>query len=107
MEGHKIDARSGTQPDGSSHLGPGQLHPYLLPGANGAQTRRVSVPIGSQLIGTAQTKRVRLRYGSHISHGNEIIFIDPHKGIHDDENNVCLWRSTSFVISATCPVCCE
>ena len=29
--------------------------------------------------------------------GNEVIFIDPHKGIHGDENNVCLWRSTSFL----------
>ena len=32
----------------------------------------------------------RLGLGSHITRGNEIIFIDPHKGIQDDENNVCL-----------------
>ena len=82
--------RNGTPPDGSIHPGPGLLHPHHLPGKNGAQTRHVSVPIGSQLIGTAQTKCVRLRYGSHTSHGNEIIIIDPHKGIHDDENNVCV-----------------
>ena len=49
----------------------------------------MSVPIGSQLIGTAQTKCVRLRHGSHITHGNQGIFTDPHKGSHDDENNVC------------------
>ena len=36
-----------------------------------AQTKRVSVPIGSQLIGTAQMKRARLRHGSHRSHGSE------------------------------------
>ena len=57
---------------------------------------RVSVVIGSQLIGTAQTKRVSLRHGdhqtsgSHISYGNEVIFTDSFVGIHDDENNVCL-----------------
>ena len=79
-----------TPPDGSIHPGPGLLHPHLLPGKNGAQTRHVSVLIGSQLIGTAQTKCVRLRHGSHNSHGNEIRFIEPHKGIHDDENNVCV-----------------
>ena len=27
--------------------------------------------------------------GSHISCGSEVILIDPHKDIHDDENNVC------------------
>ena len=58
--------------------------------ARRAETRHVSIPIGSQLIGTAQTKCVRLRHGSHTSRGNEVIFIDPHKGIHDDENNSCL-----------------
>ena len=42
------------------------------------------------------SKRVRLRHGSHTSRRIEIIFIDPHKGINDDENNVCFWRSTSF-----------
>ena len=36
-----------------------------------AQTKRVSVPIGSQLIGTAQMKCARLRHGSHRSHGSE------------------------------------
>ena len=46
--------------------------------------------IGNQLIGTAQIKRVRLRHGSNTSYGNEVIFIAPHKGIHGDENNVCL-----------------
>ena len=49
----------------------------LLPGENGAQTRHMS-------------KRARLRHGSRTSRGNVVIFIDPHKGIHDDENNVCL-----------------
>ena len=72
-----METRSRTQPDGSSHPGPGLLHPHLVPGNNGAQTRHMS-------------KRVRLRHGSHTSRGNEVIFIDPNKGIHDDENNVCL-----------------
>ena len=57
-----------TPPDGSIHPGPGLLHPHLLPGKNGAQTRHVSVLFGSQLIGTAQTKCVRLRsWQSHFS----------------------------------------
>ena len=65
------------------------LHLHLLPGENGAQTRRVSVPIGNhqpigvaqtkrvgvpiggQLIETAQMKRARLRHGSHRCHGSE------------------------------------
>ena len=81
---------SETQPDGSSHPGPGLLYPHLLPGVNGAQTRNASVLIGSQLIGTPQIKRTRLRHGSHTMHGNEVIFIVPHKCIHDDEKNVCL-----------------
>ena len=80
---------SETQQDGRSHPGPGLLYPHLLPCVNGAQTRNASVLIGSQLIGTAQIKRARLRHGSHTIHGNEVIFIDPHHGIHDDENNVC------------------
>ena len=82
--------KSGTPPDGSIHPGLGRVHPHLLPGKNGAQTRHVNVLIGIQLIGTAQTKGVSLRHGSHISYGNEVIFIDPHKGIHNDENHVCL-----------------
>ena len=49
----------------------------------------MSAAIGSQLIGTAQIKRVRLRHGSHTVRGNEVIFTDPHKGIHGDENSVC------------------
>ena len=55
----------GIVPNGNHHLGHGNnqrpglhLHPYLIPGENGAQTRRVSVPIGSQLIGTAQLEHV-------------------------------------------------
>ena len=80
---------SETQPDGSRHPGPG-LHPHLLLRENGAQTRYASVLIGSQLIGTAQIKRARLRHGSRTTHGNEVIFIDPHNCIHDDEKNVCL-----------------
>ena len=55
-----------------------------------AQTRHASVPIGSELLGTAQIKRVRLRHGSRTIHGNDVNFIDAHKGIHGDENNVCL-----------------
>ena len=35
--------------------------------------------------------------GSHISCGSEVILIDPHKDIHDDEKNVSLWLSTSFL----------
>ena len=83
-----MKTESGTQPVGSSRPGPGQLHPHLLPGKNGVQTRHMSVLIGSQLIGTAQTKCERLRHGSQTSRGNEVIFIDPRKGIHDDENHV-------------------
>ena len=82
--------RSGTQPDGSRHLGPGLIHPHLLPGENGAQTKRVSVLIGNQLIGKARIKRARILHGSHVSLGNEVIFIDPYKGIHGDENNLYL-----------------
>ena len=82
---------SETQPDGSNHPGPGLLHPHLLPGKNGAQTKQVRVLIGSQLIGTAQIKRAEILHGSHISLGNEVIYIDPlNKGNHGDENNVCL-----------------
>ena len=90
---------------------------HLLPGENGAHARRVSVPIGnhqptgvahtqlvcvpigSQLIGTAQMKRARLRHGNHQSHGSEeneyIIYEDIYKDIHDDENNVCLRPATT------------
>ena len=82
-------------PNGSRHLGHGnrqrlghRLH--LHPGNSGAQTKRVSVLIGSQLIGTAQIRCAKVRHGSHTTCGNEVIFIDPHKGIHGDENNVCL-----------------
>ena len=42
-----------------------------------------------QLIGKAQIKHARIRHGSYISLGNEVIFMYPLKGIHDDENNVC------------------
>ena len=84
-----MKTRSGTLVDGSNHPGPGILHPHLLPGENGtqkrrvsvlignhrpigaAQTKRVSVQFGSQLIGTAQMKSARLRHGSHRSHGSE------------------------------------
>ena len=33
-----------------------------------------------------QTRRAT---GNHTIHDNEVIFIDPHKGIHGNENNVC------------------
>ena len=83
--------RSETQPDGSSHPGPGLLRPHLLLGKSGAQTKRVSVLNGNQLIATVQIKRARTPLGFHVSLGNEVIFIDPHiKCIHGDENNVCL-----------------
>ena len=36
------------------------------------------------------SKRVGTLHGRETSRGNEVTFIDPHKGIHDDENNVCL-----------------
>ena len=91
-----IFTRIGTQPDGSSHLGPGLLYPHLLPCENGAQTRRVGVPIGNQLMGTAQIECVRLRHGSDTMHVNEVSFTDPYLGIHGDENMVCLWCCTSF-----------
>ena len=102
----KRETRSGTPPDGSVHPGPGQLHPHLLPGKNGAQTTHVSVLIGSQLIGTAQTKCVRLRYDSHTSHGNEVIFTDRYKCTTTKTTSFC--DGVHFcAISATCLVCCE
>ena len=62
----KRETRSGTPPDGSIHRGPGLLHPHLLPGKNGAQTRRVSVQVGENLLNrTAQTKRVNVLIGKH------------------------------------------
>ena len=66
-----MKTRSGTLVDGSRHPGRGLLHLHLLPGENGTQTKRVSVPIGSYLVGTAQVKREGLRHGSHRSHGNK------------------------------------
>ena len=72
-------------PTGRHHLDHGTNH-HLL-GNNGVRTKRVSVPngrpigvaqakrvsvtIGSQMIGTAQMKSARLRHGSHRSHGSE------------------------------------
>ena len=51
-----------------------------------------------------QIKRTRTLHGSHISPGNEVIYIDPlNKGIHGDENNVCLSRTNTFATTATCP----
>ena len=46
-------------------------------------------PICKQMIGTKR-RNAKLRCGGRISCDNEIIFTDPHKGIHDDGNNVCL-----------------
>ena len=60
----KMKTRSGTLVDASRHPGHGLLH-LLLPGENGAQTRRVSVPIGNrQPVGVAQIKRVSVPIGS-------------------------------------------
>ena len=50
----------------------------------------MSVLSGSQPIWTVQITRARKIHGSHISLGNEVIVIDPHKGLRDDENDVCL-----------------
>ena len=70
-------------PNGNHHLGHGNnqrrgLRLHLLPGKNGAQTKRVSFLIGNdQTIGTAQIKRVgvldrdRRVHGRHNSYGNE------------------------------------
>ena len=55
-----------------------------------SREKSLSVLIGSQLIETAQLKRVWLLHGSHTSLDNEVIFLDPYRGIHGDENNVCL-----------------
>ena len=81
--------------NGNHHLGHGnrqRLGPRLHfhPGNSEAQTKRVSFLIGSQLIGTAQIRCARVRHGNHTIYGNEVTFIDPHKGIHGDENNFCL-----------------
>ena len=78
-----------------------------------AQTKRVSVSIGSQLIGTAQIKRASIRHGSHRSHGSEEWV--PHQRGHLQGHP---WRRKwrlfvtgdhLFVISATCPLssCCD
>ena len=58
----------------------------------------MSVLVGNhQLIGAARIKRVSVPNGDHQalgscrSHGSEgPIYEDIYKGIHDDENNVCL-----------------
>ena len=50
------------------------LHSHIPLGKNRAQTKCVSVLIGSQLIETVQIKRARTLHGSHISLGNEVIF---------------------------------
>ena len=87
----KIETKSGTQPDGSSHLGPGLFNPHPLLHKNGVQTKRVSVLTGNQLIGEAQIKHAGIRHDSRISLDSEIISIDPlNKGIHGDETkSVC------------------
>ena len=94
--------------DRSSHPGPGLLHLHHLPGKNGAQTKRVSVPIGSQLIGTAQMKRARLRHGSHRSHGSEecVPYQRRHFQGHPSRRKERLFVTGDhlFVISATCSV---
>ena len=52
-----------------------------------------------------QIKRTRSLHGSHISLGNEVIYIDPlNKGIHGDENNVCLSQTNTFATIANCPL---
>ena len=39
----------------------------------------------------SQIKHTRIRQGSHISVGNEVLYVDPlNKDINGDENNVCL-----------------
>ena len=55
-----------------------------------AEKRRASVPIDSQLIGgrKAQITLVGLMHGSRTTYGSEVIFTDPHNGIHGDANNV-------------------
>ena len=86
---------NGVIPSGNHHPGHGnrqRLGPrlHLGPGHSGTQNKRTSVLVSSQLTGTAQIKRARLRHGSRTFYGHEVIFVDPHKGIHGDENNVCL-----------------
>ena len=45
----------------------------------------------------SQIKHTGIRLGSHISFGNEMFYIDfLGKGIHGDENTVCLWRTTTL-----------
>ena len=74
---------SGTQQDGSSLPGSGPLHPHLLRGGNGAQLKHIK-------------KLVRQRHGSHTSRGDEVIFTEPHKGIHGDAHDVCWWWISFF-----------
>ena len=97
-----------VMPTGKHHLGHGISlwlgHLHL--GNNGVRTKRVSILIGKHhLIGAAQIQRVTDPFGdhqvpgSHHSHDREewVPHLQRHfKGIHDDENNVCLWRATIF-----------
>ena len=60
---------NGVIPSGNHHHGHGncQRHGprlHLHPVNSGTQSKPTSVLIGSQLIGTAQIKRARLRHGS-------------------------------------------
>ena len=84
LSGNLLPSNRGSQTTRASDL----IGDHMLVGT--AQTKRVSVLIGSQLMGTAQIKRAWLRDGSHAIDGNEVIFIDPHKRIHGDEHDVCV-----------------
>ena len=60
--------KSGTLPDGSSHLRAGLPHLLLLLGKNGAQTKRVSVLVGNQPIwDSSDHTRKKNTWQSHLS----------------------------------------
>ena len=55
----------------------------------------------------SQIKHTRIRLGNHISIGNEVLYMDfLGEGIHGDENNACLWRTTSFRHFCNLTWCC-
>ena len=80
--------------------------PHLLPllGTNGAQTKRVRVLSGSQLIGTAQNKRAEILHGRHLfslamRSSTQILSI--RASMATKITSVCYWR-LHFATTATC-----
>ena len=104
----KTETRSGTQPDGSIHPGLGLFHRHLLPGKNGAQTRHIIILIGSLLIGTAETKCVRVpAWHSHFSWQWGHFHRSSRRAFMTSKITSVCDGVHLFAISAPCLVCCE